>query len=170
MGEGEQERQARRKDVGWLDSGIGQVCTSLSVPVCALADPGLTNRSFKEDEALAVLQRFVRTYPPTSLRSPIRPPSDVPYSALAPPRPSALAFPAVPIRLASPLYPETSPSLDPLRAPHLTFPDLALLHKRLADVEDTEGLALVKWAAKSYEGSIRMARRKERREEGTAMR
>lgn len=126
----------------------------------------LRNRAYKEDEALAVLQRFVRTYPPTSLRSPIRPSSPIPTSALAPPWPSALAFPAVPVRLSSPLYLETSPSLDPLRAPHLTFFDLALLHKRLADVEDKDGLALVKWAAKSYEGSIRMAKRSERRDEG----
>ncbi|GAA5840990.1 hypothetical protein JCM9279_001283 [Rhodotorula babjevae] len=123
-------------------------------------------KAYKEDEALAVLQRFVRTYPPTSLRSPIRPSTPIPTSALAPPRPSALAFPAVSVRLSSPLYLETSPSLDPLRAPHLTFFDLALLHKRLADVEDKDGLALVKWAAKSYEGSIRMAKRSERRDEG----
>ncbi|GAA5934936.1 hypothetical protein JCM3775_001687 [Rhodotorula graminis] len=123
-------------------------------------------KAYKEDEALAVLQRFVQTYPPTLLRSPIRPSTPIPTSALAPPRRSSLAFPVVPIRLSSPLYLETSPSLDPLRAPHLTFSDLALLHKRLADVEDKDGLALVKWAAKSYEGSIRMARRSERRDEG----
>lgn len=143
---------------------------SLSSPQSRLLVAVLTlklrNRAYKEDEALAVLQRFVRTYPPTSLRSPIRPSSPKPFSALAPPRPSALAFPAVPVRLSSPLYLETSPSLDPLRAPHLTFFDLALLHKRLADVEDKDGLALVKWAAKSYEGSIRMAKRSERRDEG----
>ncbi|BGP38774.1 hypothetical protein JCM10449v2_002711 [Rhodotorula kratochvilovae] len=122
-------------------------------------------KAYKEDEALAVLQRFVQTYPPTSLRSPILPPPSL-ASAAPSSRPPAIAFPAVPVRLSSPLYPETSPSLDPLRAPHLTFSDLALLHKRLADVEDERGLALVKWAAKSYEGSMRMARRSERREEG----
>ncbi|GAA6058081.1 hypothetical protein JCM3770_002255 [Rhodotorula araucariae] len=122
-------------------------------------------KAYKEDEALAVLQRFVQMYPPTSLRSPVLPPQSL--SSTAPsPRTAAIAFPAVPVRLSSPLYPETSPSLDPLRAAHLTFADLALLHKRLADIEDERGLALVKWAAKSYEGSMRMARRRERREEG----
>ncbi|GAA6014231.1 hypothetical protein JCM10207_006140 [Rhodosporidiobolus poonsookiae] len=120
-------------------------------------------RAHDEDEALRVLKRFVSLYPPTSLARGITLPSlDPPRQSSSSPSPH---LPPLPIKLASSLYPETSPSLDALRTPHLGFKDLEVLHLRLANKEDRDGLRYVKWVVSAYEGNVREGRRKERRRE-----
>lgn len=132
-------------------------------------------RAFREDEALAVLKRFRAQYPPTELQRPLLP------SRAALPGPAGSAttsndtgralalgppFPPLPVRISSPLYPETAPPLDPLRSPYLVFKDLRVLHQRLADVENKAGLAMVTGVAKAYEKALAAAERVERRKEG----
>ena len=133
------------------------------------------HRAFREDEALAVLKRFRAQYPPTELQRPLLPsPPVLPEPAGSATTSSesdhAVAlgspFPPLPVRISSPLYPETAPPLDPLRSPYLVFKDLRVLHQRLADVGDRAGLATVTGVAKSYEKALAAAERVERRKEG----
>ncbi|BGP14722.1 hypothetical protein JCM10213_002748 [Rhodosporidiobolus nylandii] len=118
-------------------------------------------RAFEESDALSVLKRFVSLYPPHALSKGVVLPRLPPAPLPAPSHPSAL--PPLPIKLASPLYPETAPPLDSLRPPFLLFEDLQLLHLRLANMEDEEGLAFVKWVGKAYEAALREGRRREAR-------
>ncbi|GAA5852643.1 hypothetical protein JCM8547_002576 [Rhodosporidiobolus lusitaniae] len=123
-------------------------------------------RTYQTDEALTVLRRFVELYPPALLAKGVTLPTAPPASAnpAAPPsRPSPL--PAVPIRMSSPLYPETSPSLDPLRPPFLSFSHLSILHLRLVEKEDKEGLAYVTYVTSAYASALRTAKRKEAKRE-----
>ncbi|GAA6014703.1 hypothetical protein JCM8202_001631 [Rhodotorula sphaerocarpa] len=125
-------------------------------------------KSFREEEALAVLKRFRQAYPPQTLRRDITPEA-ASTGALAGPTDNvatSASLPPLPIRLSSPLYPETAPSVDPLRPPYLLFKDLRVLHHRLADVENKAGLAVVTGVAKAYETALAAARRSERRKEG----
>ncbi|GAA5867243.1 hypothetical protein JCM3774_002386 [Rhodotorula dairenensis] len=132
-------------------------------------------RAFREEEALAVLTRFREQYPPTSLQRPLLPAPALPAPSAGPtsdrepgeesaPTPRSPTLAAV--RISSPLYPETAPSFDALRSPHLLFQDLRVLHQRLADVENKAGLAVVTGVAKTYEKALAGARRAERRNEG----
>lgn len=132
-------------------------------------------RAFCEDEALAVLKRFRAQYPPTELQRPLLPSAAALPEPAGPATPSSEAgralalgspFPPLPVRISSPLYPETAPPLDPLRSPYLVFKDLRVLHQRLADVENKAGLATVTGVAKSYEKALAAAQRVERRQEG----
>ncbi|GAA5969731.1 hypothetical protein JCM11641_008020 [Rhodosporidiobolus odoratus] len=120
-------------------------------------------RALKEDEALSVLKRFVSLYPPTALSSGVTLPALPPKPSTRPSQ--SLALPPLPIRLSSSLYPETAPPLDALRPPFLTFKDLQLLHLRLANMEDKEGLSFVKWVGKAYEAALVLARKAEAKRE-----
>lgn len=126
-------------------------------------------RSFCEDEALQVLKQFRTRYPPTTVGRAILPPRGRAATGddaeKTPSSPAPANLPALPVRIASPLYPETSPSLDPLRPPYLLFKDLRVLHQRLADVEDKAGLAVVTGVARRYQVALAEAQRTERRHE-----
>ncbi|GJN87559.1 hypothetical protein Rhopal_000513-T1 [Rhodotorula paludigena] len=123
-------------------------------------------KAYKEDEAIAVLQRFHATYPSSALRSL----SDkaAPLSPITPllDRPAVVSYPSVPIRISSPLYPETAPSRDASRPPYLLFDDLKILHKRLADVEDRERLEVLHRVCGEYFEALKTARKREIRDEG----
>ncbi|GAA6034380.1 hypothetical protein JCM8097_002696 [Rhodosporidiobolus ruineniae] len=123
-------------------------------------------RDFKEDEALKVLDRFVELYPPSLLATPVPVPRPPPASPAAPPALPAGPLPPRPIRISSPLYPETAPPLDALRPPYLLFEDLRLLHHRLAEMENKKGMRRVAGVVNAYRGALRTARKKEvKREE-----
>ncbi|GAA5911182.1 hypothetical protein JCM6882_006600 [Rhodosporidiobolus microsporus] len=121
------------------------------------------SRNFAETEALAVLKRFHELHPPSAVAAGVRLPS-LPPAPTAPVAASS-PLPALPIKLSSPLYPETAPSLDALRPPFLTFDDLKLLHLRLANMENREGIDFVTWVARRYEKAVRTARRREAKRE-----
>ncbi|GAA5967274.1 hypothetical protein JCM21900_002994 [Sporobolomyces salmonicolor] len=114
-------------------------------------------RAFLEPEALALLRRFVATYPPSNVAR-YSPSSSTALS----PAPSHPVFRTV--RLSSPLYPETSPSATSSLPPYLLFEDLKLLHLRFANMEDKVGLATVKGVSKAYEGALGEFRRRARKE------
>ena len=107
-------------------------------------------RNFEVKESLALLQRFIATYPPAThltyahtLRSITRTLPNLPS----------------PIRLSSTSYPETSSSSlsHDNRPPYILFEDVKLLHLRLANVEDKVGLGKVMGICKAYSGALRSA-------------
>lgn len=59
------------------------------------------------------------------------------------------------------MYPETAPSLDRHRPPYFKFKDLRVLHQRCVELENKEGMALVKAVAAAYEGSLWRVKKKE---------
>ncbi|GAA5828360.1 hypothetical protein JCM11251_006213 [Rhodosporidiobolus azoricus] len=124
----------------------------------------ILSRNFLEDEALAVLKRFVELHPPSTVAAGISLPSLAPAPA-TPTTSNSSPLPVLPIKFSSHLYPETAPPLDSLRSPFLLFDDLRLLHLRLANMENKQGVDYVKWVAKRYEQALRKARKRETRRE-----
>ncbi|GAA5875979.1 hypothetical protein JCM1840_006238 [Sporobolomyces johnsonii] len=114
-------------------------------------------RAFLEPEALALLRRFVATYPPSNVAR--YAPSSSTAVAPAPSHPTLRT-----VRLSSPLYPETSPSAASSLPPYLLFEDLKLVHLRFANMEDKVGLATVKGVSKAYEAALGEFRRRMRRQ------
>ncbi|GAA6058809.1 hypothetical protein JCM10212_001925 [Sporobolomyces blumeae] len=115
-------------------------------------------KSYREEEALNALRRFVELYPASNVAN-FRPT----LPALSPPDKSVTR---VPLQLASSLYPETAPSLSTLLPPYLTFDDLKLLHLRLVPLEHKKGLAYVKGVSMAYEAGIAHWRNWERKQRG----
>lgn len=108
-----------------------------------------TCSSFKNAEAVDVLRRFVATYPPSLL---------VAQATAQAQEVAALPVQPSPIQLASAAYPETTMSSANDRPPHLLFDDLKLLHLRLVNVEDVEGLKAFRGVCNAYSGQLRIAR------------
>lgn len=98
------------------------------------------------DESLALLQTFIALHPPSHLLAAAK----LQRTAIAslPKQPSL-------VRLSSSAFPETTHSTPPDMPAHLLFDQIKILHLRLANIEDRQGLAVVKGICKAYEGALR---------------
>lgn len=107
-------------------------------------------RNYANDEALALLQKFIATYPPESHH----------YHATQR-RHAASSLPHLPtpLKMSSILYPETIFASEIDRPPRILFSDVKILHLRLLNVEDSKGVRTVTGITKMYEGAV--ARSKE---------
>jgi hypothetical protein len=97
--------------------------------------------------SLALLEEFVRLYPPESVRA-----TYAPYVA-----PEFLIRMTMPDSIGEPAVP-----------PHLLFRDIEVLHNKLVRDEEWDGVARIKWACSAYERSLATRRKWRARGVGVA--
>lgn len=96
-----------------------------------------------------MLRHFVALYPPSALLT---------HAQTAREKARALPQHPSPAFIAAGAYPETQRSSYIERPPYLLFDNLRLLHLRLNNVEDYEGLKALTGICRAYEGLLARAK------------
>ncbi|KAM0788422.1 hypothetical protein ACM66B_001558 [Microbotryomycetes sp. NB124-2] len=113
-------------------------------------------RCFKLEEAKALLQRFYEAHSPAKIVQHAH--DEIVQARTALPRQPSL------VRLSSPLYPETTMGSksrlvrDQVHVPFILFEHVKVLHLRLANIEDEEGVKLVAKVCGDYAKAVKMAK------------